>query len=234
MGGLLLDEHFVAVFPSLVKRLGGMNEAAILQTVHYASQVAELQLDGHRWVELTATVIARQTGLSGDQVFRGLTTLRELGVLIAQGSPRGGRKLIWRIDLDVLEGNPQDRGTDTAKTRNAFRESATLTTNTELQEESKNIIPINGSNGSMVVKAFVDEFTNQNGRAPDKASIARIGAAAKRLLLDGEPIDLLIKAAALCAKSGHANLSAAVLKTIGKQQEPRGFAGIREFLDDQP
>jgi hypothetical protein len=244
MSGLLLDEQFVAVFPSLVKRLGGMNEAAVLQTVHFASRLSEVHHENFVWVELTSTAISRQTGLSSDQVFRALSTLREQGVLIAKTSPKGGRKLIWRIDMDILEGIPRNRGIDTAKSRNAFRESATSTTYKEDKEESKNntlfpeakILPIRPSeppSGSTVVIAFVEEFKAAHSREPDSGSVGRIGQTAKRLLKTGSTVDDLVEAAKLCARAGHANLSASLLKHIAKPTEPKGFKGIREFLDDE-
>lgn len=244
MSGLLLDEQFVAVFPSLVRRLGGMNEAAVLQTVHFASRLSQTTIDGHQWTELTQTVIARQTGLSTDQVFRAVTNLREMGVLIAQPNPRGGRKLMWRINLDVLEGIPRDRGIDTANSRDTFRKSATSTTYKEYKEDSKNntlfpeatILPIRSeqpASGNLVVIAFVEEFKAAHAREPDSGSIGRIGQTAKRLAKSGSAIEELVEAAKLCARAGHANLSASLLKHIAKPAEPKGFKGIREFLDDQ-
>jgi hypothetical protein len=84
------------------------------------------------------------------------------------------------------------------------------------------------------VKAFVDAFVSLYKEPPDKQLIGRIGRDANRMLGEGKELALLITSAEACAQSGHGNLPASYTQTIraGKQNAPRGFAGIREFLDD--
>jgi hypothetical protein len=85
-----------------------------------------------------------------------------------------------------------------------------------------------------VVKAFVDEFVSLYGEQPDKQLIGRIGRDAKRMLAEGKPLDVLISSAEFCAQSGHGNLPSAYTQqvTANKRNKPRGFAGIREFLEE--
>lgn len=236
MASMLLDEQFVAVFPSLVRRLGGMNEAAVLQTIHYASQLGAVEQDGRLWVPLTCREIGLKTGLSEDAVLRCLTGLRESGVVIGRGAQQGSRKLMWSIDMEVLEGNTNREIAEspTAKSRKPNREIAGCTTTKNREETTKNI-PQAEIKANLVVKAFVDEFEARHRAKPDKASIGRMGQYSKRLISEGgyDP-KVLIEAAQRCARLGHVNLPAALMQLIAKSgKEPRGFAGIREFLEDE-
>ena len=239
MTSMLLDEEFVAVFPSLVKRLGGMNEAAVLQTIHFAAQMQSHVLDGRRWVALTAAQIGRRTGLSDDAVLRALKSLREMDVLIAQNAGRGTRKLMWAIKSETLESEHRDSAvTPTANPRRANRESAVSTTTKNLEDKPNNISVIAEGSASQVVRAFVDKFRALYRSDPDGASIGRLARDAKRMLAEGRPLDVVIAAAEHCALKGHANLPSsltALLAAKGAKAEPRGFRGIREFLesDDQ-
>lgn len=236
MTSMLMDEEFVAVFPSLVRRLGSINRAAVLQAIHFASQVQSHEIDGRRWTPLTATQIGRKTGLSTDAVQRALTALVGLGVLKGRGAKDGTRKLMWAIDHDALEPIRETAETATAKSRNARREIAESTTTKNVKEQPNNVSPISVGNASEVAKRFVDKFRSAHKNDPDGASVGRIGRDAKRMLGDGRPLEVVIAAAELCALRGHANLPSALTALLAtKQAEPKGFAGIREFLEsDEP
>jgi hypothetical protein len=118
-----------------------------------------------------------------------------------------------------------------AKTPNPSCEIASSTTTKEVKELKEVITPPSGGD---VVKAFVDAFVSLYKEPPDKQLIGRIGRDAKRMLGEGKELALLITSAEACAQSGHGNLPASYTQTItaGKRNAPRGFAGIREFLDD--
>lgn len=226
------------MFPSLVRRLGGMNEAAVVQTIHFASQISATQDDqGLRWVTMTAAQIGRRTGLSEDASLRALKSLREMGVLIARTVPRRGRALMWAVDLRILEGSAtRDSAVgDTAIPRDATRDSAVCTTTKKSEDTAKNSIsPIANKQASAVVIEFVERFRALHRSDPDRSSIGRLARDAKRMLEEGRPLEVVIAAAHQCADRGHANLPSALTHVLTTQsREPKGFRGIREFLETE-
>lgn len=103
MGPMLMDEQFVAVFPSLVRRLGLM-EAMVLQTINFHFQIKRTEFDGHYWTAWSCLDISKEIGVSEDKVFRAVTELRRTGVLVGVKAGPRSRLLMWRIDRDVLSG----------------------------------------------------------------------------------------------------------------------------------
>ncbi len=232
MASMLLNEEFVAVFPSLVKRLGGMNKAAVLQAIHFASQIQSKQIGRISWTPMTANQISIKTGLSEDAVQRALSALVEMQVLIGQPAKDGSRKLMWVIVHENLETPREIAEQHPAKSRNDNREIAEYTTTKNNKKASNNISATAEGDASYVAEKFVAEFKLSHNTEPDRASVSRIARDAKRMLAEGQPLDLLMHAAELCAVRGHANLSSSLLAllAVGKS-EPRGFAGIRSFLE---
>jgi hypothetical protein len=52
------------------------------------------------------------------------------------------------------------------------------------------------------------------------------------MLTEGREADLIAQAILDCATKGHANLPSALTALLAKAKtEPKGFAGIREFLE---
>lgn len=232
MASMLLNEEFVAVFPSLVRRLGGMNKAAVLQAIHFASQIQGQKIGNNKWTPMTARQLAVKTGLSEDAAQRALTALVEMRVLIGMGAKDGSRKLMWLIIYDLLDAPREIAETDTAESRNDLRESAECTTTKNSKEEPNKVIAIAEGNASVVSQRFLDKFKLMHSAEPDRASVGRIAREAKRMLADGRPLDLLIQSAELCAVRGHANLPSSLTSLLaGKIVEPKGFAGIRSFLE---
>jgi len=238
MSALLLTERFVAVFPSLVRALGGLPEAAITQEIHYQLQVGGRDHDGHRWVPATARDLSDALGISPDAVSRTCRQLRDSGVLVTANPEAFQRRTWWRIDydrLDHLAKTPNRDGgnakSQVAKSPNPNRENAKSSTVIELQEGEQKPFTVNGA---VVVTAFVDRFKEVYQQEPDRQLIGRIGRDAKRMIGEGKPIEQLILAAQQCADDAHGNLPSAYTKTLksGRKSEPRGFAGIREFLEE--
>lgn len=234
---LLLNERFVAVFPSLVRLLGGVADAAVLQEIHYQLQMGGKEHDGARWVPATAKDLSTAIGLSSDAVTRTAKRLKDKGILVTANPEAFQRRTWWRIDYDLLDhlaetqnGNGEFANSQLAKPQNPKRETASSTT-TKKHKEMKETIA--APNGAHVVKAFVDLFTELYREAPDKQLIARIGRDAKRMLSEGKSIEVLISCAQDCARSGHGNLPASYAQSLKKQNgSPRGFAGIREFIQE--
>jgi DNA-binding transcriptional ArsR family regulator len=234
---LLLNERFVAVFPSLVRLLGGVADAAVLQEIHYQLQMGGKEHDGARWVPATVKDLSNAIGLSPDAITRTAKRLKDKGILVAANPEAFQRRTWWRIDYALLDhlaetqnGSRENASSQIAKTQNPKRENASSTT-TKKDKELKETDP--PPNGGDVVKAFIDHFTVLYGEAPDKQLISRIGRDAKRMLAEGKSLAMLIHGAEECARAGHGNLPATYTQSVKKQNTaPRGFAGIREFIEE--
>lgn len=238
MSALLLTERFVAVFPSLVRALGGLPEAAITQEIHYQLQVGGKDLDGHRWIPATGQDLSEAIGVSTDSVWRTCRHLRDIGILVTANPEAYQRRTWWRIDYERLDhlaktqnGNGESAKSQMAKSPNPKRGSAKSTTPIEIQEGEQKP---STANGGLVVTAFVDRFKELFHQDPDRQLVGRIGRDAKRMINEGKPIEQLILAAQQCAEDAHGNLPSAYTKTLksNAKREPRGFAGIREFLEE--
>lgn len=99
-GRLLYEEPFVAVFPSLVRALGGdVAAAAVLQHLNFraSSGAAVVGEDGEAWYPAAREDLAREIGLSPKQVKRILEKLRESGVLLVEQMGGIDRRNFYRI-----------------------------------------------------------------------------------------------------------------------------------------
>lgn len=99
---LLISGRYVAVFPDLVRTLGSMSAAAVLQQIHYGVAYEPSHYDGETWTAITAVALAAQTGLSPDRVGRIIRGLETQGVLVSCQPERFQRRKWYRVDHDVL------------------------------------------------------------------------------------------------------------------------------------
>lgn len=236
MASLLLDEEFVAVFPSLVRRLGGMNRAAVLQSIHFAAQIRGQQRDRRIWTLMTARQIADRTGLSEDACQRALTSLVDAGVLISRAAGDGTRKLLWSIEYERLGASRDSAETPDAISRSPHRDSAESSNTKNIKNKPNKSLCDAENDPRAVVDAYVHKFKATLDVDPESQSVGRITRDARRMLEEGRPLELLIASAENCVLRGHANLSASVTALLTlRGRKPRGFDGIRAFLesDDQ-
>lgn len=101
--GLLYEEPFVAVFPSLVRLLGGdVAAAAVLQHLNFRanSGAAVADEEGLTWYPAAREDLAEEIGLSAKQVKRILEKLRDRGVLEVRQMGGIDRRNFYRIDLE--------------------------------------------------------------------------------------------------------------------------------------
>jgi hypothetical protein len=105
MSRLLLSESPLVVLPSLACAIG-LNEAIILQQVHYWLSSSKTDVNGQKWVYNTVKQWADQFPFLSEQtIARALKTMRESGILIAEqlASDRFDKTLFYRINYDALE-----------------------------------------------------------------------------------------------------------------------------------
>lgn len=96
MSGLLINEQFVAVFPSLVRRLGDANLAIILQSIWFQTD--------RRSGESVAThaELSEATGIPERTVKRGTSRLRELGLLDSRRLSSTDPTSVWTVNSESL------------------------------------------------------------------------------------------------------------------------------------
>lgn len=105
MSRLLLNENPLIVLPSLAV-LFGINEAMMLQQIHFCTETKREVIAGHKWVynsvrewRVTFPFMSEST------IKRALETLRKAGVVIAEPLMKSkmDNRLFYRVNYDLLE-----------------------------------------------------------------------------------------------------------------------------------
>lgn len=105
MSKLLINEHPLQVLPSLAVKIG-LNEAIVLQQVHYWAIQGKNEIGGHSWVYNSVAEWKRQFPFWSEQTIRRtIANLKERGVLVAKclSSEPFNRTPYYRIDHGILE-----------------------------------------------------------------------------------------------------------------------------------
>ena len=107
---LLINEPPLQVLPSLAVVVG-LNEAIVLQQIHYWMQRSDTRINGHVWVYNSVTQWKQQFPFwSDDTIARALKSLRKSGALVAEQlskDPRD-RSLFYRIDYRKIHAPVQE------------------------------------------------------------------------------------------------------------------------------
>ncbi len=129
MSRLLINEPPLQVLPSLAVKVG-LNEAIVLQQIHYWLDRSKTSVNGHLWVYNSVPEWRTQFPFwSDDTIGRALKSLRARGVVVAeQLSPDArDRSLYYRIDYSVLsEIDGIDAGCTTATCGNGLLQTAAI------------------------------------------------------------------------------------------------------------
>ena len=99
----LFDERVVAVQPSLVRAVGSVTRAAVLQQIHYHDRAGHVrEHDRHRWVVRTYAELGDEIGLTGEQVRRAVEWLRapEHGFIETCNASGYDRQTWYRVHED--------------------------------------------------------------------------------------------------------------------------------------
>jgi biotin operon repressor len=101
---LLHDEKSVVIQPEIVRRLGNLSDAAVLQQLNYWMPHAKVYHDEQKWVFKTYQNWAKEIGISEHQVRRAMDRLIERG-LVTVANP-SGRTNHYAINYDhpLLDG----------------------------------------------------------------------------------------------------------------------------------
>lgn len=104
MSKLLIDESPLQVLPRLAVAIG-LNEAIVLQQIHYWLGRSGVKRDGHQWVYNTVQQWQEQFPFwSPDTVRRALASLKDSGLLIGEtlAENRFDKTMYYRIDYAQL------------------------------------------------------------------------------------------------------------------------------------
>lgn len=106
---LLHDERSVVIQPEMVRRLGNLADAAVLQQLNYWMPHAKVEHQGRMWVYKSYDNLGDEIGLTGQQVRRSIERLEDAG-LVSSCVPRGRTKhYAVNYDHALLDGaNPPD------------------------------------------------------------------------------------------------------------------------------
>jgi len=101
---LLHDEKSVVIQPEIVRRLGNLSDAAVLQQLNYWMPQARVEYEGRKWVYKTYENWSAEIGITEHQVRRAMDRLVERG-LVSVCNPRG-RTNHYAINYDhpILDG----------------------------------------------------------------------------------------------------------------------------------
>lgn len=140
MSHLLINEPPLQVLPSLAVKIG-LNEAIVLQQIHYWLGRSKTEIDGHRWVYNTVQQWREQFPFwSDDTIGRALKNLREKGVVVAERLSKNGfdRTLYYRIEYRILRQleHASCGASNTATCGNGEAQIASLSSTETTQETS--------------------------------------------------------------------------------------------------
>jgi hypothetical protein len=88
---LLHDEPSIVLQPEMVRRLGNLTDAAVLQQLNYWMPHAKVEHQGRRWVFKTHENWSKEIGITPHQVRRAMDRLEAIG-LVMSCTPRGRTK----------------------------------------------------------------------------------------------------------------------------------------------
>jgi len=101
---LLHDEKSVVIQPEIVRRLGNLSDAAVLQQLNYWMPAAKVEHEGRKWVYKTYENWSKEIGITEHQVRRAMDRLVGRG-LVSVANP-SGRTNHYAINYDhpLLDG----------------------------------------------------------------------------------------------------------------------------------
>lgn len=115
---MLYDEPFVAVFPSLVREMGGdVTAAAVMQHIYFRSSSRETFQDGEgiRWWPVSLGDIADEIGISAKQAQRAVGKLREAGHLDIRKLGGTDRRNFYSVPSMRPDGLMEEPGRGSSK-----------------------------------------------------------------------------------------------------------------------
>lgn len=164
----LFDERIVAVQPSLVRAVGSVTVAAVVQQIHYHAEYGHTEsFVGAEWVKRTYADLANEIGLTCEQVRRAVNKLEAAGI-VEVCQPEGHLRTKWyRLNYD------SPALSDSSNRRNGQMEVA------------KRPIPIGENATSSSTKNLKREQTEDDASRRQRAeAILRAENEAKRAALD--------------------------------------------------
>lgn len=193
MSGLLKGQRFVAVFPALVRNLGSMESAALLQHVFYRQ-------DGDAEASVSVTEFCQATGLTESTVKRHLRSLIGKGVLLKRRGAGNSPTL-----YAVVREHPLVTGSECTP------EGVKMTPHTSYIEEQESLLPADAGQDEPaevlptardLIASWVDGFRETNSCDPHPAMMQRAVGQCGRLAKTCSSIDEWRRAWAAAKSAG--------------------------------
>lgn len=228
MSNLLIHEPPLQVLPTLAVKIG-LNEAILVQQIHYWLQRSTTTVGGHRWVYNSVARWREQFPFwSEDTIARTLKSLRTSGIVVADflsNDPRD-RTLYYRIDyrnLPVSDGG-EVRHSIAASCGTERPQDAGMSNRTETTTETTTEIP--RARKRAAAKVSVDDLKSEGVEEQHAEAWLELRKA-KRLPLTTGAWDLVRSAGAECGLTPAQTVRECVL---------RGWAAFRAdwFVSQKP
>ena len=89
----------------IAAELGSINQAVVLEQLHYWLERATKEHAGHKWVYKTYSEWGSELGISTKQARVALKSLRDLGLVVSINNPNSpmDQTLWWRTDEVVID-----------------------------------------------------------------------------------------------------------------------------------
>jgi len=195
---LLLDEPPMVIIPSLAKQIG-LNEAIVLQQVHYWLELNRKTnknyRDGHYWTYNTLNGWQDQfSWWTTKTISRIFTSLKKQGLIITSNynKMKIDRTNWYRIDYDVLDNLTEDTNNDEQAKKNPTTEGS-IPLGQNVQMEETNCPNGSGQNVQTITRDSETIYTDNNNRgASQDMEISKKEAAATTTTTDTENNDVVV------------------------------------------
>jgi hypothetical protein len=258
---LLLDERIVVIQPALVRELGHITDAAVLQQLHYWMPRARSQHAGQHWVYKTYDEWSHEIGITPKQVRSAMNRLEESGLVISCQPEAYHRRKWYRIDYEhplladhssdqqgdsmrpngQMEGTIRANGTDQVgvSIQETTSSITSSTSNTPRDSVSTELVVINDEDRERIADAerlanlLADEIAKNGSRRPNvtKRWIATMD---RMIRLDGRTPEQIRNAIVWCQSDDFWSTNILSPDKLRKHYERMRLQAGRDQRSQQP
>lgn len=130
-----MDERFVAVFPSLVRALGSLEAAVILQHLHFNA-------DARGFIHVSMPQISEETGIGLRTIERKVKWLRDGGYVDAHRTSPTDATLTYRIDHEQVGTIPPNGGIEPDRMAGSDTDKVAGSSIQNVEEVPSAVVPV--------------------------------------------------------------------------------------------
>lgn len=253
---LLLDEPCLVIQPVLVRALGHLVDAAVLQQLHYWMQRAQSRHEGFTWVWKTYEEWGEEIGVSTKQVRSAIERLETRGVVVSCQPESWNRRKWYRIDYtnDVLYGDSPSAHTGSSISPTGQFQAPTQAvpsalqgaSNTETTTETTTEISKRESDDAFRLSELLADLIESNGSKRPVVTKRWVQTVDRMIRLDGRTPEQVEKAMRWAQDHDFWRANIMSPDKLRKQYDrmrlqamqeqkaggAKGLAGVRDFLAD--